>query len=228
MTSRIDDEKISRFLDGELDDAHVAGDQHTALGDHTLTPRADQIRGQEKAIRDWFEGKLPAPSPTIEQSIRTGFAERRAHHHRAKRSRWWLPAAAAAAVLFVGFAAFNQLIDSRVEAALDQMRVERASDIALLTSAMQEVLETRESGVKVSFRNTATGLSVTMIPRRTWKSASGHWCREFVESIGNAPIEKSAVTTACRSSNGLWKRVRTELPGGQVPLQMNYSGAKEL
>ena len=153
---------------------------------------------------------------------------RRTRQTKAAWQRWWLPASAAALVLGVGLAGFDYMLDRRVDAALDQMRAERASDLALLASAMQEVLETRESGIEVSFQNSDTGLSVTLLPRRTWKSASGHWCREFVEAVGETPVEDAAISTACRSPDGRWQRVMTELPGAHAPLILNAGSLQDL
>lgn len=228
MTGEIDNQALSRWLDNELDSADAEKVKTAMHSDRAVADDAERLRRQDDAVRDWFDGELsPAPSH-LEESIRNGFSRRRARQGNAARHHWWLPAAAAAVVAVVGLAGFDYMLDRRVGAALDQMRAERASDLALLASAVQDVLETQESGIKVSYRNSDTGLTITLLPQRTWKSASGHWCREFVEAVGDTPVEDAAVSTACRSPDGRWQRVVTELPGSQAPLILNTNSPRDL
>ncbi len=228
MPGRIDEEALSRWLDNELESIDAEAVDTAVRSDQAVTDKAGRLDEQDANVRAWFEEQLPPIPAHLEQSIRTGFSRRRARQNKDARQRWWLPVAAVALVLGIGLVGFDYMLDRRVDAALDQMRAERASDLALLASAMQEVLETRESGIEVSYQNSDTGLSVTLLPRRTWKSASGHWCREFVEAVGDTPVEDAAISTACRSPNGRWQRVVTELPGAQAPFILDAGSPQDL
>ena len=93
---------------------------------------------------------------------------------------------------------------------------------------MQEVLESQESGTEVAFQNPETGLAFRIKPQRTWKSASGHWCREFIEVVGDRTDADAPVSTACRVSKQRWVRVVTTLPGWQEPVLPNAATARDL
>ncbi len=215
MNKKLDDDALSRWLDGELDAERSSDIEASVTADPGLSATAERLRAQDEDLRGWFDEQAGLPSPKIEQSVREAFVDRRTRSSAPGSRHWWLPAAAAAAVVIVGLAGFDYLIERRVDAALGQLRAERASDLALIASAVQEVLETRESGAEVSFSNDETGLSVTLSPQRTWKSASGHWCREFIEVFDGRSIETAPIGTACRTQEGLWMRVATEIPGMQ-------------
>ena len=227
MPRKFDDEVLSRWLDDELERSQRSEIAHALSEDATLAREVDGLRAQDERIRSWFETE-PASNPELESSVRAAFAARRARRPGKAWGRWMMPAAAAAMVMVAGFAGFDYMIDRRVDAALDQLRAERASDLALLASAMQDVLETRESGVAVSFDNSETGFSVTIVPKRTWKSASGHWCREFAEVLDRGPAEAAPVSTACRTPDGRWVRVSTELPGAQFPMILEKPRSRKL
>ena len=219
MNRQFDEETLSRFLDGDLPARDMAEIEAALEADPALVEELSALETQDQAIRDWFDAQLTDPPAALTETVRAGFARRRAHHGGGPGwGHWWLPSAAAAAVVAVGLGAFDYMLDRRVDAALGQMRAERASDMALLASAMQEVLETRESGVEVSYTNNSTGFGVTLIPRRTWKSASGHWCREFVEVFDGTGRETAPTSVACRDPDGNWRRVTTKVPSPFLPL----------
>ena len=76
--------------------------------------------------------------------------------------------------------------------------------------AVQQALETRASGEPEYW--TVEGLAQgVVIPRRTWRSASGHWCREFEENVQlDGGLKQSTIAVRCRSDDGRWR-----LPGGE-------------
>ena len=77
-----------------------------------------------------------------------------------------------------------------------------------LESTVQYALENLISGAAA---NAELGQSsVSVIPIRTWKSVSGHWCRRYevvVMAPGNASERTEA--TRCRE-DGVWKRLPQE------------------
>ncbi len=77
-------------------------------------------------------------------------------------------------------------------------------------NAVQTALETHASGEPLywNVRDIAQGV---VIPRRTWRSETGHWCREFEENVQESSgRSQSTVTIRCRADDGRWK-----LPGGE-------------
>lgn len=74
--------------------------------------------------------------------------------------------------------------------------------------AVQTALEKRTRGQSQhwSMPGVARG-SVT--PRRTWRSASGHWCREFEEMVQLADGRRqTTVGIRCRTTDGRWRQER--------------------
>ncbi len=199
MSRRIDDETLSRWLDSELNASDHAATEDAIRAGTEDAKVAARLQAQDDQLRQWFATESSDTSHLAE-SIRVGFANKRAKVGTAPRHAWWMPAAAAAAIFAAGLFGFDYMLDRRVNDALEQMRSERQSDLALMTQAMQEVLESQESGTEVAFQNPETGLAFRIKPQRTWKSASGHWCREFIEVVGDRTNADAPVSTACRVS----------------------------
>ena len=80
------------------------------------------------------------------------------------------------------------------------------SELRIVRSAVQEALEKRTKGEAQhwSIPGFARG---SVIPRRTWRSRSGHWCREYQEIIEMADGRRqSTIVVRCRSSDGRWRK----------------------
>jgi surface antigen len=77
-------------------------------------------------------------------------------------------------------------------------------DLVRMTPILQQTLETALSGETGSWRNDATNRSGSVRPLRTFRTASGYFCRDFQESIAADGGDESHVRTACRSQAGLW------------------------
>lgn len=211
----IDDETLSRWFDGELGPDKTAEIAERLTDDTALAERVERLERGDALLRDWFDERLEPPAPELENLVRKGIRKRQ----KTPQVYLWVPAVAAAGVILVaGLVGFDKMIEQRVNSALDQMQAQRASDVATLASAMQDVLETRPSGEAVLVQNASTGFQATLVPKRTWKSASGHWCREFVEIFPGVQVAEAPVSTACRMKDGTWVRLRTEIPSPKAPI----------
>lgn len=212
MTHRSDEELLSAYIDGALGaDAHAALERRLAEEPH-LADALARMRGIDAAMRGWFDESLDAgPDPAAAGLIRAAAAGRRRRGSGGGLNPWVVSIAASLAILAIGAIAADRIIERRVADALAEMRAERDQDMRLLAEAMQNVLETRESGTPVAYRNPQTGFAFSILPRRTWRSESGHWCREFVETFETGPQADAPVSIACRDGTGVWRRVRTEL-----------------
>ncbi len=77
-------------------------------------------------------------------------------------------------------------------------------DVKLAWSAFQDTLETRPSREPGDWRNAATGSEGTVTPLRTYRIASGTYCRDYLEVVTMAARVTARSGTACRKANGLW------------------------
>ncbi|MFQ5565910.1 MAG: hypothetical protein ACE5EU_06065 [Paracoccaceae bacterium] len=72
--------------------------------------------------------------------------------------------------------------------------------------AVQYSLEHLVSGASTEFL--ADGDKVTVMPVRSWKSVSGHYCRQFETTFANATAAAGRIVSIrCRDDDGVWKRV---------------------
>ena len=74
-------------------------------------------------------------------------------------------------------------------------------------AAIQYALEKLTSGTPAT--SVVTGAEVTVMPIRTWKSVSGHYCRRYeitVTEPGSGPVHGER--TRCRVKGGLWMLVK--------------------
>ena len=72
--------------------------------------------------------------------------------------------------------------------------------------AVQYALENLTSGI--STVSLIEGTEVTVMPTRTWKSVTGHYCRRYeitVTEPGSDPDRRE--WTRCRDSDGIWRKI---------------------
>ncbi len=77
-------------------------------------------------------------------------------------------------------------------------------DVKLAWSAFQDTLENRPSREPGDWRNAATGSEGTVTPLRTYRIASGTYCRDYLEVVTMAARVTARSGTACRKADGLW------------------------
>ena len=78
------------------------------------------------------------------------------------------------------------------------------SDIGLARSALQDTLETRVSGEPGNWQNGTTGIEGSVTPLRTYRVASGTYCRDYREVVTRQGLVLTRSRTACRDVNGVW------------------------
>jgi surface antigen len=72
-------------------------------------------------------------------------------------------------------------------------------------AAVQAALENRVRGQAQHWRVPGVARG-SVVPRRTWRSRSGHWCREFEEIVQLVNGRRSvAIDVRCRASDGRWR-----------------------
>jgi surface antigen len=80
-------------------------------------------------------------------------------------------------------------------------------EAAIARQAVQEALETRLSDDTYRWVY-GNGSSGSVTPLRTFRIKTGHYCRDFAETIAKESQPVSAVRTACRGSQGTWGVVK--------------------
>lgn len=78
------------------------------------------------------------------------------------------------------------------------------SDVVLAASAMQLALETNSRDEPVGWINDETGHQGSIIPRQTFITDRGVYCRAYDETISIGGREGTIKNNACRSDDGKW------------------------
>jgi len=84
---------------------------------------------------------------------------------------------------------------------IDQLSKE---DIRLADDTLQKALEVAMSGVTFTWENTANGHTGTVTPKASFQTASGQFCRDYVETVTISSRTELYENSACKESAGLW------------------------
>jgi surface antigen len=101
---------------------------------------------------------------------------------------------APAAGTFIG-----RLVSEAFETHLD------AADQQAQREAAYYALETQRSGVRVDWRNLASGHYEYIQPVRTYTNAQGQDCREFLSEVRVGTARQKVTGSACRQPDGSWQ-----------------------
>ena len=82
-----------------------------------------------------------------------------------------------------------------------------AEEAAVARQAVQEALETRLSDDTFAWTY-GNGGSGSVTPLRTFRINTGHYCRDYAETIARGSERVSTLRTACRGSQGTWRVVK--------------------
>ena len=78
----------------------------------------------------------------------------------------------------------------------------------LYEQTVQYALEHLTSGIS-TFSEIA-GTQVPVMPIRTWKSVTGHYCRKYEISVTKPGSDSDhGEWTRCRDNDGIWKKINT-------------------
>lgn len=70
-----------------------------------------------------------------------------------------------------------------------------------------QALEYNRTGQPTSWHNRDTGGDVTVVPERTYRTASDQYCREYSMNIIVGERREKGYGTACRQPDGSWQAV---------------------
>ena len=98
--------------------------------------------------------------------------------------------------------------ESRIDQALLRFEARSELERSVLAETINRALETQVSGESLDWRSGGSMGRVT--PLRTYRSRSGHWCREYSRTtrFNGEPIAVRAL--ACRNEAGQWVTLRAK------------------
>ena len=206
-------EALSAFADGEMDGG--SGDFQARLADD---PKArtllEEISKVDDLVRASFGAEAVQPVPDhLVAAVCSGFRKRRTRFDRNVRRARWLPIAAAIIIAVTGLVGAFFVAEHRFEQRIAAYEERWNAGREALETALQEALENSTSGAELTFSANKDGISGHINPTRTYKSLSGHWCREFSEVIELSGTREFRTGLACREESGRWRRLETRVSG---------------
>jgi len=132
-----------------------------------------------------------------------------AHHAHASWKTMFVQMAAALVLIAGTFAFTSFWMQSRMDDAVSSLAAHMETERILLAQTVQETLETKVSGEPV-FIGQEGDWSEVLTPIKTYRSKSGHWCRQYLRQTTFGGRELSIRGTACRDGNGTWTTVFAE------------------
>lgn len=101
----------------------------------------------------------------------------------------------------------NRVLTALIALSISCAGAAGARAAAPFEETIQYALERLTSGTAATAKAGDTTISV--VPIRTWKSVSGHYCREYQVTVAkpDSAVEQE-VGTRCREADGIWKRAK--------------------
>ena len=203
-----DESTLVAYVDGELDletarevEAMLERDAESREFVAALRECSASVR---VAYNDALYEEVPARLVSILERARTeGQAApvSPGRHH----SGWRVALAASLAALAVGFGGGFISGDWRAHRGVELATQLRAQDREVFERTLNRTLENEISGTAVSWRNPETGTSGLITPVRTYKDASGRYCREYRKAVEARGELEETYVLACRTGEGTWK-----------------------
>jgi surface antigen len=206
MTGGIELERLMRHVDGELPAQERAALDARLAGHGRARSALGWLAEQRSLAAAAFRDDLAAPVPAeLGAAVAAGFAARR------RRARWrryravGLPVAASfLCALFGGWIGF-ELAARRLDGVLAELQAAQAQDRTLMSATLERAMEQMRSGQAATWTNDTTGAVGSIMPLRTFRTASGKWCREFERSVTSPSGAENRIGIACRDEDGHWQ-----------------------
>ncbi|WFE90245.1 hypothetical protein K1718_02535 [Roseibium porphyridii] len=213
-------EKIGKILDREIGDQ----DRAELLSDIRQSPKGNELLRLMSQDDFVLQSAMPAAIPDESMDRFQGLIDRefekRGVGSTPRRFPAWtgsLVQVAAALILVAGTFAFTTFwMQSRMDDAVSSLAAHMETERMLLAQSVQEALETKVSGEPV-FVGQEGNWSEVLTPIKTYRSKSGHWCRQYIRETTFGGLDLSIRGTACRDVNGTWTTVFAE------PISDNFS-----
>lgn len=207
MKRRLDSNTLEAYVDGQLEPDAMAEIAESLMRDPEALTRVRALHGDCALLRAAYQEAAEKPLPDdLLATIDRGFAERRRRSENRKISPRFALAAAIALALVGGLAGY-MAGEYRLRNELAAVAARKAEDQRMLAAAIEQALERSASGQSVEWRNPDSGVHGQVVPVRTYRSKSNHWCREYLASKVSDDVEEKTRAIACRASNGGWVKV---------------------
>ncbi|GAB4362049.1 MAG: hypothetical protein Kow00114_17010 [Kiloniellaceae bacterium] len=204
MNERLDHETLEAFVDGQLDPKAMSETSERLMQDREAMARVRALQGDCALLRAAYQEAAEAPLPAaLLSTIDRGFARRR---RGSGGFQYYALAAALAAVLAAGLAGYLAG-EYSLRRELAAVAAREAEDQRILAAAIEQALERAASGQSVAWQNPDSGVHGQVVPVRTYRSKSNHWCREYLASKVAGGIEEKTRAIACRAGDGDWVKV---------------------
>jgi surface antigen len=159
-------------------------------------------------LADGGSRALPADARSSRRQVRAQAGGRAAPHG---ERNWWRLAAAAGLLLAVGLGAGAIGAAWRTEQVLKLALAQDRRERQALQVTIEQALEHKQSGEAVAWHSRDGARQAEVVPLRTYRSASGHWCREY-RIDGGAPLPAPSMRgVACRDDAGQWRTVESHI-----------------
>jgi len=206
-------EDLSAFVDGERADASetVRAD---VVNDGESAALLAEIGSVDSLVRTHYRGEADQPVPDrLVAAIDRGFKMRRARHKHNVWNTSWMSIAASLLIAAFGLAGAFYVAEQRAQTQIAAYEARWKAGQRALEAALQDTLETKASGTEVSFASGTADFQGRISPTRTYRSRTGHWCREFSEVIESGGVREHRRGLACREDSGGWQRLETTISG---------------
>ena len=188
MSDRLDPATLEAYVDGELEPEAMGETAERLMQDPEALARVRALHGDAALLRAAYQEATEAPLPAeLLATIDQGFAKRRT---RRRGTMLGYAMAAAIALAMVGSLAGYLAGEYRWDGEMQTIAARDAADQLLLAAAIEEALERTASGEVVEWRNPDSGVYGQVVPVRTYRSKSNHWCREYLASKVSADVEE--------------------------------------
>lgn len=205
MTDRLDPATLEAYVDGELDSKLMGKTAERLMQDPEALAKVRALHGDAALLRAAYQEAAEAPvPPALLATIDEGFAKRQKHR---RGTTLGYAMAAAIALAMVGSLAGYLAGEYQRHGETEAIAAREAADRFLLAAAIEEALERTASGQAVEWRNPDSGVYGQVVPVRTYRSKSNHWCREYLASKVSAEMEEKTRAIACRAGDGDWVKV---------------------
>lgn len=207
-------ERLSSYLDGELDGDGVAEIENLLAQDASLRQELDRLRELRGLVTGAFGQLLQEPVPLeLAGKVRRCLSENddgtdgttQSTVSGESRAKNWTTALAAASIAGVlAFSGGYLLSNSVHKSRLADLREQLDADRQVFATIINQTLEKHLSGEVVEWENEKSGSSGSVRPVRTFRNNNGEWCREYKEQLvlGDERWSRSAI--ACRIGEGQW------------------------
>ena len=214
--------ELGAYMDREAAPEELRATEARLFQDREALALLQALRADQEQLRsDLDRANGSVPPERLLETIQDGFESRReaapggSGVSRGLPSRGWMLAAASLAFLVIGAGSGVWWAETRVSEALHRFEARSEVERGVIASTVSHALETQVSGESVDWESGE--VSGRVVPLRTYRSQSGHWCREYERTTRFEAGTISVLALACRTGDGQWVTIRAEPRSGMSP-----------